>query len=300
MVLLRDDASDLVASFVPAAGMLCSSLQSGGRELLAQRGGVDAYARLGKTMGVPLLYPWANRLADFRYTVADTTVELPRDPATVCMDAAGLPMHGVIPGRLDWELISAQGSSLAARLRWAAATAELFELFPFAHVLEYRASLAAGRLVVEISVQAGDTDRVPVALGFHPYLTLPGSSRESWVLELPAMRRLALDARQIPISPDEQVPPERLALAGRELDDGFVEVDEEAAFSVSGGGERLQLDFLQGYRCAQIYAPSPGDFVCFEPMAAPANALRSGQSLNILEPGETGTLRFAVGVGVLP
>jgi len=125
-------------------------------------------------------------------------------------------------------------------------------------------------------------------------------AREGWLLELPAMRRLALDARQIPISPDDPVAPERLQLAGREFDDGFVEVDEEAVFSVSGGEERLALDFLQGYRCAQIYAPGAEDFVCFEPMAAPANALRSGQGLNVLEPGQTSTLRFAVRVGVLP
>ena len=89
--------------------MLCSSLQSYGRELLAQRAGVEAYAELGKTMGVPFLYPWANRLADFRYTVADTTVEIPRDAGVVCMDSAGLPMHGVIPGRLDWELTARRG-----------------------------------------------------------------------------------------------------------------------------------------------------------------------------------------------
>ncbi len=299
-MLLRDDASDLVASFVPAAGMLCSSLQCGGRELLAQRGGVDAYATLGKTMGVPLLYPWANRLADFRYTVADTTVELPRDPAVVCMDSAGLPMHGVVPGRLDWEITAVEVGSLAARLRWSESGAELFALFPFTHELEYRASLAAGRLVIEIAVHADAEDRVPVAFGFHPYLTIPGSSRDGWLLEIPAMRRLTLDARQIPIAPDALVPRERLALGGREFDDGFVEVEEQAVFAVSGGRQRLELDFLEGYRCAQIYAPAREDFVCFEPMAAPANALRSGQDLDVLEPGQSSTLRFAVEVGVLP
>ncbi len=300
MVRLRDEVSDLVASFVPGAGMLCSSLRSAGRELLAQRAGVDAYAEHGKTMGIPFLYPWANRLADFRYTVADSTVEIPRDPSAVCLDSAGLPIHGVIPGRLSWELLDVRDASLRARLRWSEADAELFALFPFTHELEYRSSLDGGRLVIEIAVHAGGEGRVPLAFGFHPYLTLPGGSREGWLLELPAMRRLALDARQIPIAPDVRVPHERLALGGREFDDGFVEVDEQAVFSVSGGELRVQLAFLQGYRCAQIYAPGLEDFICFEPMAAPANALRSGQGLNVLEPGRSSTLRFAVRVGALP
>jgi len=29
---------------------------------------VSAYAQYGKTMGIPLLYPWANRLAAFDYS----------------------------------------------------------------------------------------------------------------------------------------------------------------------------------------------------------------------------------------
>ena len=32
--------------------------------------GVGAYLREGKTMGIPLLHPWANRLNGFRYRVA--------------------------------------------------------------------------------------------------------------------------------------------------------------------------------------------------------------------------------------
>ena len=53
---------ELQATFVPGAAMLCSSLRHEGDELLAQRSGVHAYAEHGSTMGIPLLYPWANRL----------------------------------------------------------------------------------------------------------------------------------------------------------------------------------------------------------------------------------------------
>ena len=54
--------------------MVCSSLRHRGEELLAQNTGVSAYAEHGKTMGIPLLYPWANRLAGFDYSVAGRTV----------------------------------------------------------------------------------------------------------------------------------------------------------------------------------------------------------------------------------
>src|SRR5277367_6839132 len=102
--LVRDEASALEATFFPGAGMLCCSLRHHGQELLAQNAGVAAYAQSGKTMGIPLLYPWANRLAGFDYSVAGRTVRIPRDHDAVRLDANGLPIHGVIGGRLSWEL----------------------------------------------------------------------------------------------------------------------------------------------------------------------------------------------------
>ncbi len=56
------------------------------------------------------------------------------------------------------------------------------------------------------------------------------------------------------------------------------------------------LEFLEGYPCAQVFAPRPGEFICFEPMTAPANALRSGTGLRVLAPGEDYRTRFAVRV----
>jgi aldose 1-epimerase len=64
IVVVSSD-QDLKATFVPSAGMVCCSLRHHGEELLAPREGVRAYAEHGSTMGIALLYPWANRLAGF-------------------------------------------------------------------------------------------------------------------------------------------------------------------------------------------------------------------------------------------
>ena len=47
--------------------MVCTSLSDGGAELLGQRRGLDAYLENSKTMGIPILYPWANRLSANAY-----------------------------------------------------------------------------------------------------------------------------------------------------------------------------------------------------------------------------------------
>jgi aldose 1-epimerase len=299
-VRLCDEEGRVEVEFVPGAGMLCRSLRHRGEELLAQNAGLTAYAQRGKTMGVPLLYPWANRLAGFGYNVAGKTVTVPHDPDRIALDGNGLPIHGVIGGQLRWELTrppDPDARSLAARLHWSESRLPgPFEAFPFTHDLTYEARLTAGRLEVSIVVEACGEDVVPVAFGLHPYLSPPGAEREQYVLELPAMRGLKLDAEQIPAAPGEKLPARRFELGEEELDDGFDDVTEPARFAVEGGARRLEMELVEGYPCAQVYAPRAGRFICFEPMTAPANALRSGIGLRMLESGERYRATFVLRV----
>jgi len=300
---LSDPDARLEATFVPGANLLCCSLRYRGEELLAQNAGVSAYAQQGKTMGVPLLYPWANRLAAFDYSVAGKTVQVPHDPTRIPVDNNGLPIHGVIGGRLDWKLTDTSDVDtrlLAARLSWSEDEPKLFEVFPFRHDLLYEARFTGGRLEVEVTVHASGEDVVPVVFGFHPYLA-PGGPREQWQIELPAMRHLALDPDQIPIGPDEQsIAPQRFELSEQEFDDGFDSVADPARFAVTAGSRRIELELLHGYPCAQVYAPLSGQFICFEPMTAPANALRSGEGLRLLAPGERHVAAFSIQIKNLP
>lgn len=297
-VRLCDEEAQVEVEFVPEAGMLCRSLRHRGEELLAQNAGLAAYAARGKTMGIPLLYPWANRLAGFDYSVAGRTVTVPHDPERIALDGDGLPIHGVIGGRLRWELTDPPESaarSLTARLSWSESQLQgPFEAFPFRHDLVYEARLAGGRMEVTIVVDACGEDMVPVAFGLHPYLSPPEVARERYTVELPAMRHLKLDAEQIPIGSEEQLPARRFELAANEFDDGFDDVVEPVRFAVEGGTRRIELEFVAGYPCAQVYAPRAGRFICFEPMTAPANALRSGSGLRVLAPSEQYRATFSL------
>jgi aldose 1-epimerase len=308
-VALADEASGLRTTWVPEAGMLCLSLTHLGEELLAQNEGLRAYMERGKTMGIPLLYPWANRLAGWSYEIAEKSVTIEPDRTLIATDGNGLPIHGVIGGRQSWKADSsaagqpARGSSgarpehrpnepqpehdaLTATLAWSAEQKDLFGAFPFEHEVRYEAELAGGALTVTIAVDACADDHVPVAFGFHPYLSPPGAERDRYEIELPRMKRLMLDEWQIPESRGRWAEPWRGALADRVWDDGWVSLSEPAAFVVQAGHRRIEMTFREGYPCAQTYAPRGGRFVCFEPMTAPANALRSGEGLTVLAPGE--------------
>jgi len=287
---------ELQATFVPGAGMLCSSLRHEGDELLAPRGGVRAYAEHGSTMGIPLLYPWANRLAGSRYPGPHGDVALAPDNALLKFDANGLPIHGAIPGALPWELLGAEADRLHARLRWE--RADLLAIFPFAHALELRASISAATLRIETSVFAPHDAPapVPVSFGYHPYLAIPASDRRDWQLELPACKRVLLDDRMIPTGLGEELARRRLTLADSGWDDAFSELEQPACFAVSSGATRIELDLGEGYSHAQVYSPGGAPFICFEPMSALTNALISRDALPVVEPGGEFLASFSISV----
>ena len=297
-VVLASDDGLTEATFAPTAGMVCCSLRHRGEELLAQRGGLRAYAERGSTMGIPLLHPWANRLGHTAYGTPPHRVELDASSSLVRRDENGLPIHGVIGSSLPWRLVERPGDSGGARLEaemaWEAP--ELLAVFPFPHRLRLVARLARASLTIETTLRPTAGEPVPVCFGYHPYLTLPGSDRHAWKVELPVTRRLLLDERGIPTGDAEPFDADQFTLAESAWDDAFDGIVGARAFAVSDNRRRIELSFLEGYPYAQVFAPAGASFICFEPMTAPTNALLSGDALRLLAPGEEFRAAFRVAV----
>ena len=89
--------SELEATFVPDAGMVGCSLLHRGEELLGQRGGLARYVADRSTMGIPLLHPWANRVAERRFQVAGREVDLWAHPGLYTLGPKGLPIRWRMP-----------------------------------------------------------------------------------------------------------------------------------------------------------------------------------------------------------
>ena len=290
-------SGDFEAAFLPGAGMLGVSLQHRGTEILRRIEQLDSAFAKGGTAGIPLLHPWANRLAAWRYHAAGRDVALDSASPLLHRDANGLPIHGVPWSMLVWNVSTATPTRLAAWLDWT--RDDLLAVFPFRHRLEIAVDLADDGLTLQTTLVAGPRDPVPVSFGFHPYLGLPGLPRHEWRLTLPAMRRLTLDALGIPTGADESFVALDVALGEVDFDDGFALLGEEASLSLSGGGRRISVDFLAGYRFAQIYAPRDQEFIALEPMTAPTNALVSGTGLRLVGPGASLSASFRIRVEAL-
>jgi aldose 1-epimerase len=260
--------------------MACHSLKHDGEELLgAVRG--PGVPDVPWTSGIPLLHPWANRLGGFGYAFDGEVVAFASSSPDIYVEEHGLPLHGLRPAVSGWEVTESSDQRLVAAREFTG-VAE----FPFDHALEVVAELTAG------------TRPVPVSFGYHPFFQLPGVPRAEWEIALPVGDRLLLDERLVPTG-------ERVAagdldgrLGERIFDDAFTLDELRGPFVLQGGGRRIEVAFEQGYPFTQVFAPAVEDVVCFEPMTAPADALRHAPVA--VAPGASFVARFSVSVSSRP
>jgi aldose 1-epimerase len=239
----------------PDDGMLVAALRHRGEDILVER--PDPWT------GSPLLYPWANRLSAERFSVRGREV----DASGAQRDENGVPLHGFPAARRGWEVEHADTVSVRARRAWED------HAFPFPHEVVVEHRLRPGGLATVTEVR-GDA---PVAFGWHPFLRLPGVPRPRWRVTLATRRRFVLDDRLLPTGESEPWAPPPFELGDGHFDESLTEV--EGTFVLEGGGRRVEVEFLEGAPHAQFFAPRTEPIACFEPMAAPVDALVSGHGL---------------------
>jgi aldose 1-epimerase len=286
---IRLVAGELDATFLPDFGMNGVSLRYRGAEHLALPGGLSALGA-GTTLGLPLLAPWANRLAMRRYRAAGVDVNLRGLRLTT--DDNGLPIHGLLVGKPGWGIERRATRGDTARL--GASIDVDAPAFPFPHRIELSITARDTRLRVDTTVVSTGRQPVPVAFGWHPYLRLPGAARSQWRLRLPPRRHLALDNRGIPTGASAPEPAEADPLGGRTFDDLY-ELGRQRRLALEADGAAIELHCEQHYPFAQVWVPPGKPFAALEPMAAPTNALVAGTA-PLVPRGEALTASFTLAI----
>lgn len=277
---------------------------AGGRNLIHFPDSPADYAGNSELAGNPLLFPWANRLADRTgYSFAGKRVEFPPgEPPVYLRDDHGLPLHGLLTKSRTWSTVTIAATTHLARHEWSTDHPH-FACYPFAHVLEMRHTLrdcASGPgavLEIELGIQNTNTvpRALPLAFGFHPYLAGGSSARTAAFIDLPLRGHIQTDERLIPngrLQPLRDLWPDHRNLQLRkdlQIDHGFTGLLREAdghrplPLVLRTPDREVAVRFGPEYRVAVVYAPVPEEgqeyFVCFEPMLAPTNALAQTPAL---------------------
>ena len=286
-------AGDVVADVSETAASL-RRLTVRGVDLV--RGTLDDEPPLGAGM---VLVPWPNRVEDGWWALDGAPQQL-----ELTEPELGNANHGLL-ARSRYEVVerSADRVKLAARVARSSG-------YPFQLDTAVEYALTPDGVDVTHRITNLSDREAPVALGAHPYLRLGDIAVDDLVLRVDAGRSLVLDERNIPRG--------SVAVAGTPLDlsggrlvrdapshgcytelvstDGIVQHGLRAA---DGREVRLWAEDAFGY--VQVFvtedfptAAGPVSAIAVEPMTAPPNALRTGESLRWLRPAETWVARWGI------
>ncbi len=315
VIRLVDSGRNMQVSIAPKVGaMAYAFLVNGHNALYFPADSIAEFAKAPRLAGVPLLWPWANRLDRDGFFFEGKLFRLQEGLAPFRRDGSNYPIHGLLAFSDLWETagLSADDQRAEARLVLEFSRhPELMGQFPFAHTVEMRYSLGGGGLEVTFRIDNHSARTMPVSLGFHPYFQVTDSPRGQWSVELPAASIWKLNERVTPTGekiPSEELFPQRkkMPIQGATLDHVFGDLErgarDEATFVLRGDKQAVAVDFGPTFDVAVVYAPQPrGDagFVCFEPMAGVTNAINLAHEgrysdLQTIPPGESWSGYFRV------
>lgn len=286
VVRLADAGRDIEVSILPAIGNIAFEMKVRGKNILYFPDvKLSDFQKKPMQTGIPFLAPWANRLDSEGFWANGRKYNFDVTLGNYRKDGNGLPIHGLLGTSALWQVtgLGADQNSAYVTSRfefWK--YPDLMAQWPFAHEYEMTYRLANGALEVKTTVFNRSADTMPLAIGYHPYYRIPETPRDQWTLHLPARKAVVADSRRVPTGELTAVDlPVPLPLKGRTLDDGFTDLERDAAgrarFLIESGEKQIEILFGPLYPVAIVWEPAlpPGQtlgFVCIEPMTGVTNA----------------------------
>ena len=306
--LLEDDVGTNRALIWPAFGFNCCSWQVMRRGQMLDLLYADPQLfndSKPTRSGIPILFPFPNRIRDGRFVWEGKEYRLPLNDST-----GKNAIHG-FPCRKPWRVV-AQGADahsawLTGEFRASVDAPEALPLWPADYRLRVTYRLSAAHLWIEAEVQNSDRWTLPFGLGYHPYFRtpfVPGGNAASclaqapaasyWELQdsLPTGQRLPVD-----VARDLDVP---RACGELSLDDILTRLPITAVKGLClrgvvqdpKAGAALRVSTSPDFRELVAFTPANRQAICLEPYTCTTDAINLQQrgidaGLLVLPPGET-------------
>ena len=254
--------------------------------------------------GAPLI-PWPNRVAGGRYRFDGSDHQL-----ALTEPARGNAIHGLLRWR-PWSMREHGPFHAILQTRLLPTPG-----YPFALDLQIAYQLGrAGLTVATTAVNIGERP-CPYGAGQHPYLSPGHGMVDDCTLEVPAARRLATDERMIPSGGEPVAGTAFDFRRARPIGTTALDVALTDLARAEGGratvrltgpdGRRVELwvdehhGFLELFTGDSLEPSRRRGGLAVEPMTCAPNAFQSGDGLLRLEPGESITTSWGVGLTDTP
>ena len=310
---LVDEATGASAAITPSYGFNLFDLRlpaaGAVRRVIVAKDDFAANPEKPGRNGIPILFPFPNRIRDGRYTFEGKDRGLSIEPGKEHA------IHGFAISA-PWDVLdrgaTPEGAFLVGRFQISTNAPERLASWPSDAVLTVRYDLAGRRLAMTITVENPTTSRdLPFGFGIHPYFRLPfaAGTPDRGSLHLPASQMWTL-AGSLPTG--ERVPVDPRvdfrhggSTTGRHLDDVLTGLAFDGEWCTcrlvdEDLGCATLLSFDRAFRELVVFVPPHDDtLVAVEPYTQTTDAINLeargvDAGLRVLKPGGSTTMRIAI------
>jgi aldose 1-epimerase len=311
LVTIRDKHSGSHATIAAGRGFNCfefvAAIERRRVEVLAAEEGFAAGSGSPSHHGIPILFPFPNRIRAGRFSWEGREYQLPLTP--------GHPhaLHGFCLGRA-WRVVDERSDSVTGQFQLSVDAPDLRACWPCDFILEVQYTVAGASLTTDVRITNPDETPLPWGFGTHAYFKVPlreGSTPADCLVEVPAQQEWVL-AECLPTGERRSVSGLTDLRAGQPF---AAQKWDHVLTDVRGDGREIETlirdkqagltmvqSFPGDFREVVVFAPSWTSAVCMEPYTCVTDAINLQQQgvdagWRTLAPHETFTTRIGIRVG---
>lgn len=318
-VVLTDPATGSTAEVAVDQGFNCFrfSVVTGDRtiEVIDAPADFASGSHRPSSHGIPILFPFPNRIRDGRYHWQGVDYEIPESVGL--RDPEGNAIHGFCID-LPWRVIRQEANSVTGEFQLSRDAPSRRDSWPADFILQLTWSLEAcetGGALLRSDFRISNPGETPLpwGLGTHPYFRLPlaeGSTAADCLVEAPATEAWSLvnclptgERTPVPGAADLRRSPR---LGELQLDDVLTGLPSDKPVESRVMDPAAGLEVVQQsdplFRELVVYTPGGRDAVCIEPYTCVTDAIRLeadgiDTGLQVLRPGAEATTWITISAG---
>lgn len=280
VITLRDAASGSRARILPQLGFnlfeFTVHIKGQQIEVIEADSGYENGQGNPSRCGIPLLFPFPNRIAAGKFSWNGKEYQLP-----VAKPGAHF-IHGLCLDR-PWRVIEQTENSVTGEFQLSRDAPDRLSLWPADFIIQCTYLVRGNTLKSRFTFKNPDSQPLPWGFGTHAYFKLPltdGSSPEHCVLSAPVYQKWPLE-NFIPTGktvPAEIDLPDGVYYTTVKLDDVFTDLRPEGdsldcVIMDEGSGYQVVQACDKNFRELVIYTPPDRAAVCMEPYTCPTDAI---------------------------
>lgn len=301
--ILRERTTGTLAEIVPGIGAQCFRFawtHAGETvEIFRAPDRLETLREAPVQYGLPVLFPFPNRIAQGRFTFAERTVQLP-----ITEPERGHAIHGLVLDR-PWQVANFGADEESAFVVCSFNWREHPELhvFPFPFQVEYTIRLTPVGLQTRFRATNTGDSLMPLGFGLHPWFTVPlrpGGDPKACRIKAPVsyMRELEdlLPTGRLVTPEKKRDLRQGIHLGELLFDHAYTGIDGaeywDAIYTDPQAGLKIIVRSRLNLQDLVVYTPPDHSAVCLEPYSCATNAFNLeaegiSAGMQTLAPGET-------------